>query len=152
MPKFRFIPDIAIADSAFEAYGKDLNELLENAALATYTEMVDLKTVSPKSKKEVSLESDSKEKLLYNFLSEIIFLKDTEQFLAAKIKCEIQESGACLPDGACNEKLSLKATLAGEKINMKKHKLGNDVKAVTWHQFSITEGKAGYTARVVLDI
>ena len=34
--KYKFLEDVAIADIAFEAYGKSLNELFENAALASF--------------------------------------------------------------------------------------------------------------------
>ena len=34
MKKYKILEDVAIADIAFEIYGKNLNELFENAALA----------------------------------------------------------------------------------------------------------------------
>ena len=40
--KFRFLPDIATADIAFEAYGKDYGELFESVGLALETTMVSL--------------------------------------------------------------------------------------------------------------
>ena len=42
MKKFEYI-DITTADVAFVAYGKDLNELFENAALAMFEVMVNTK-------------------------------------------------------------------------------------------------------------
>src|SRR3989344_407084 len=152
MPKFRFIPEIAVADSAFEAFGKELNELFENCALATFTEMVDLKTVSPKEKKVIQLSSEKLESLLYDFLSEILFIKDHESIVFSKVKCEINEAGVCLPTGECKEKFVLEAEILGEKIDQKKHKLGNDVKAITMHMFQVAKDKKGWKARVVLDI
>ncbi len=152
MQKFRFIPDIAVADTAFEAFGKDLNELFENCALATFTEMVDVKTVSPKEKRTIQLSSEKLESLLYDFLSEILFIKDQEGMVFSKVKCDINETGVCLPTGECKEKFVLEANIQGEKINLKKHKLGNDVKAVTMHMFQVVKDKKGWKARVVLDI
>ena len=152
MTKFRFLPNIAIADTAFEACGKNLNELFENCALATFTEMVDLKTVTPKVKKQISLSAEKIEALLYDFLSEILFIKDTESMVFAKIQCKITESGICLPDSTCKEQWTLQAELYGEKINQEKHKLGNDVKAVTWHRFQVIKQKSQWKAQVILDI
>ncbi len=150
--RFKCIPDIALADTAFEAYGKDLNELFENAALATFTEMVVLKTVTPKIKKTIALTAEKIESLLYDFLSEIIFLKDTGGMVFATVTCRIAESGVCLPDGACKEQFTLNAEISGERINPKKHKLGNDVKAVTWHMFEVKQERSRWKARVILDI
>ena len=45
MEKYKFLEDIAIADIAYEAYGKDLNELFENAALAIFEFSADIKTI-----------------------------------------------------------------------------------------------------------
>ena len=50
--KYKFLEDIAIADIAFEAYGKDLNELFENAALAIFELSADLDTVDASKKVE----------------------------------------------------------------------------------------------------
>ena len=43
--RYRFLDDVATADLAFEAYGKDLPSLFTNAALATADAMANLKTV-----------------------------------------------------------------------------------------------------------
>ena len=45
MKKFRFLENIATADAAFEAYGKDLNELFESAALALFETMAETKSI-----------------------------------------------------------------------------------------------------------
>jgi SHS2 domain-containing protein len=44
MEKFKFV-DITSADVAFEAYGKDLNELFANAALAMFEVMINTKLI-----------------------------------------------------------------------------------------------------------
>ncbi len=50
MKKFKFI-DITTADVAFVAYGKDLNELFTNAALALSETMIDASQIEQKVKK-----------------------------------------------------------------------------------------------------
>src|SRR3989344_3577578 len=102
--KFKFLEDVAIADIAFEAYGKNLENLFENCALALSDCMVNLKQIKPKIKKEIKLESDKLESLLYDFLSEIIFIKDTDGFLFFKYKIEIKQ----------NKNFQLKATCEGD--------------------------------------
>lgn len=142
MQKYKFLEDVAIADIAFESYGKDLNELFENSALALFESSAEIKTIEPKVKREIKLSNERIDNLLFDFLSEIIFLKDRDSLIFLKSKVSIKE----------NKKYNLKAILYGEKIDLKKHTLLNDVKAVTMHLFDIKKIKSGYKATIVLDI
>lgn len=139
--KFKFLEDVAIADIAYNAYGKTLAELFENAALALSDVTVNLKDVKSKIKKEIALKSDKIDTLLYDFLSEIIFIKDTDGLLFSKYHVKIDE-----------KKISLKAICQGEQIDRQRHELRNDVKAVTMHLFEIKKVKDKYTCTVVVDI
>ena len=79
MKKYNFLEHTA--DVMVEAFGENLEELFTNAALATTETMVDLPTLTKEEDHHIILESDDLEELLYDFLSELIFLKDTEQLL-----------------------------------------------------------------------
>ena len=129
--KYRFLEDVAIADIAFEAYGNDLNELFENSALAIFELSADLKTVNSSEKIEIELENEKIDNLLYDFLSEILFLKDSKYMIFKKVKVEIKE----------NKTYQLKATLEGEGINPEKQNLENDIKAITMHMFEVKKEK-----------
>ena len=56
--KYKFLEDVAIADIAFEAYGKDLNEVFENAALAIFELSADVETIDAVKKVEFELENE----------------------------------------------------------------------------------------------
>ena len=140
--KYKFLEDVAIADIAYEAYGKDLDEMFENAALAIFELSANIKTVDAKKKLEVKIENEKIENLLYDFLSEILFLKDSKYMVFKKVKVEIKEG----------KKYQLKAILEGDTINPEKQKLENDIKAVTMHMFEVKKEKKGYKATVVVDI
>ena len=140
--KYKFLENVAIADIAYEAHGKNLNELFENAALAIFEISANLKTIEAKQKIEINLENEKIDNLLYDFLSEILFLKDSKYMVFKKVKVFINQ----------NKKIKLKATLHGERINPKKQQLENDIKAVTMHMFEVKKTKDGYKARVVVDI
>ncbi len=140
--KFRFLEDVAIADIAFEAFGKDINELFENCALALSDCMVNLKQIKPKIKKTIKLKSENIEGLLYDFLSELLFIKDTDGLLFSNYKISIKEKKG----------FELNAICQGDKINYEKLDLGNDVKAVTMHMFEIKKEKNRFKATVVVDI
>ena len=90
--RYIFLEDIAIADIAYEAYGKDLNELFENAAFAIFELSANLETVDTKKKIEFELDNDKIDNLLYDFLSEILFLKDSNYMVFKKVKVDIDEN------------------------------------------------------------
>ena len=127
------------ADIMFEVYGKTLNELFTNAAIATFNVMVKRSSITSKIKKEISLENKDQEKLLFEFIEELIYLKDAEYLVFKTFKVKIKNN-------------SLKAVIEGEKINPKKHKLLLDVKAITLHKYRLSKTKTGYQATILLDI
>ena len=138
---YRVIEGIAMADLAFEAVGETPGEMFEHSALAVESAMVDLKTVKQVISKDITLEKESIEDLLHEFLSEFVYLKDAEQLLFSDVKVSITKETVWI--------LHAKAT--GDKIN-DKMKLGTDVKAITLHEFSVKENKLGWTARFVVDV
>ena len=140
--KYKYLEDIATADLAFEAYGKDLKELFTNAALATADAMANLKTVSLTEKRVINLKNKEIYGLLFDFLSEIIFLKDSDYMVFNKFDVKLKEG----------EIYELEAVVYGEKINPEKHELKMDVKAVAMHMFEVNKTKGGWKALVVLDI
>jgi SHS2 domain-containing protein len=142
MPNYRFLEGVSTADLAFEATGKELNDLFANAALAMLESQVKLNTVEEKITKKIALERNDVGQLLFDFLNEIIFFKDAEQLIFKTVKVAITK----------NAKYKLVAELKGEKIDTKKHKLGNDLKAVTMHKFSIGQTPKGWKCQVVVDI
>ena len=143
MKKYKILEDVAIADIAIEAYGKNLNELFENTALAIFEESADLKKVDNKENKIIKIKANNVEDLLFDFLSEILFLKDKDSFLFKKSVVKIKDT---------NGKFSLDSELFGEKIDREKHELRNDIKAITLHMFKVEKTKQGYKAVVVVDV
>lgn len=143
--RFKFLHDIALADVAFEAYGDTLEELFENAALALLETMIEPSSLTVYDKNlHVKIKGSSTEELLYDFLSELVFLKDTRGFLASQVNVKIDKQG---------NTWRLTATLDGESLNPKKHEQRVDVKAVTKHLFKIERTSDGrHKATVVLDI
>ncbi len=139
--KYAFI-DIVRADAAFDAFGKDYSALFANSGEALSSVMVDLKTLSSIKKHTFSLQNKNIQSLLYDFLEEIIFVKDAEQLLFNKFKVTV----------AKKKVYELHAECVGDKINTKKQKLGVDVKAITLHDFKISKTKDGYKARIVVDV
>ena len=137
----KFLPDIAIADIAFEVTAPTLNKLFEESAAAASDIMVNPKTVKLGMKKTIKLSADSLENLLFDFLGELIYLKDTKGLLFSRFIVKVDE-----------KKKTLTAIMCGEQIDRKKHDLRNDLKAITMHMFVLEKRVKGWYARVVVDI
>lgn len=143
MKKFELVEGITDADYAFKIYGKDLGDLFVNAGMAIFSVMVNPKSVSKVIEKEIKLENNSAKKLLFDFLEELVFLKDAESFMLKEIKAEVEED---------KEKFLLNAKIFGEELNMKKHEVITDVKSVTYHNYKVEKTSKGWEATVVVDV
>ena len=137
MKEFELL-DIATADMAFAAYGRDLNELFSNAAKAVTSIMFEGE-IGQKIVRKMELEEDEDIVLLQKWLSEIVYLHDSERLLFSRF--DVKTDGR-----------RLSATIYGEKYDPKKHKFIIDIKAVTYHQMSIDKTNDGYKCTVVVDV
>jgi SHS2 domain-containing protein len=144
MMPYRFMEEIAIADVAFEAWGKTREEMFIAAADALMNVMVaDLETIRPIEEVEIQLENRALDMLLFDLLGELIFYKDSRLLLL-----RIDSSNITINRGD----YTLRATARGERLDTARHPLTVDVKAVTLHRFKVEETKDGWRAVVVLDI
>jgi SHS2 domain-containing protein len=139
MEKYKFI-DITTADVAFEAYGKDLNELFANAALAMFEVMVNTKQVEPKIERKVKAEGNDLQSLMFNWLNSLLVFVDSENLAFSEFKVKVDEKNFKL-EGICK----------GEEMNREKHETRTHVKACTYHQMEIKKNK-NWKARIILDI
>lgn len=142
---YRFIEGLTVADIAFEARGKTFEELFSSAGLAvTATQLQDLRTIRKKESRSFELTNKAIDLLLFNFLQELIYWKDVDLLLFKSFELSIRKK----PDGS----YLLTGTGAGEPIDVTRHRLRVDVKAVTMHKFEVTSDADGWKATVVLDI
>jgi SHS2 domain-containing protein len=137
---YKFLPDVALADIAFEADSASVGRLFESCARALSDVMVDRRTLEPRVTRRLRLKGVDPDGLLYDFLTELIVLKDVDSLLFKKFRVAVPGDG------------SLEATAEGERIDRSRHRLRNDVKAVTMHMFGVRLEGGRWRATVVLDI
>jgi SHS2 domain-containing protein len=141
---YKFLEEIATADVAFEAWGTTLEEMFVAAADATMNVMVqDLNTIADQEHREISVEANAIDMLLFELLQELIYYKDAERLLLRVPNVQIQ-----LHD----DHFTLSAEAYGEELNPDKHELIVDVKAVTLHRFEVEPTDSDWRAMVILDI
>jgi len=142
MGRFRFLEDVALADCAVEIEGRDLGDLFETAAAALAELMVDPATVSVTVDRTIALQTTALDLLLYDWLSELIFLKDRDRQVFTRAQVRVGGSGP----------FHLAAQVAGGVIDPERTARRADPKAVTFHQFALERAGDGWRARVVIDI
>jgi SHS2 domain-containing protein len=131
------------ADVLFEAYGETLEDLFTNAALALQEIQADLKTIKQRKNHSFKVSAEKIDLLLFDFLQELVFVKDAEELLFSKFNITINE----------NTKIkTVTAECVGDKINYETQKLNVDAKAITLHQFWVKKIKGIWTAHVIVDI
>ena len=142
MGRFEFLEDVALADCAVEIRGGDRGDLFETAAAALAEVMVDPATLSLTTDRDLDLDAGTLDLLLYDWLSELIFLKDRDREVFPR--CDVRVDG----DGP----FRLTAHLHGGAIDPARTSLRADPKAVTFHLLAVERTHDGWTARVVIDI
>jgi len=140
-PSYHFIDHTA--DVLFEAQAATLNELFEQCALALEETQVDIKLIKPTISKKITEKNKSIEGLLFDFLDDLIFYKDSELLIFNEFQIKIEEKEG---------QYLLTCTAKGEKLNHEKHDPKVDVKAITMHLFEVKEIKGGWKAKVLVDI
>jgi SHS2 domain-containing protein len=141
---YTYLEDVGTADIAFEATGRDLPELFAVAADATMNVMIDnLEAIESRETRQIELSNDNVEMLLFDFLQQLIYFKDARRLLLRALETQIERKG---------EEYSLKAKVAGERLDDTRHHQRADVKAVTLHGFSVAKQDSEWKAKVLLDI
>ncbi len=131
------------SDIGFRAYGKDLAEAFENAALALFEVMVDTSKVEPREEVNVELEAEDEGALLYDWLDKLVYLRDAKGMVMSKFKVTISKT---------KSGHRLKAQAMGERFDPKKHPGRTAVKAMTYHMMEIKREKNMCSVQAVVDI
>jgi len=133
------------ADVQIRSWGSSLEEAFSQTAyslIATITP--DLKKITPKIKKTITVEAEDKEALLFDFLSEFLYIFDVDELVFSQIYVSKIEK--------INDNYKLQATLKGEKFDLDKHEIGIEVKAITYSFLNIEETHESTIIDIVFDI
>lgn len=118
------------ADIGIKAYGKTLSEAFENAAKGMFDIITDNSEVESTGQYNIELSAFDLEQLLVDFLSELLYLHSANNLVFGFFKIDVDEF-----------KNSLKGTFYGEKFNLANHKIGAEIKAVTYHMLEVKKNK-----------
>ncbi|MBS3172447.1 archease [Candidatus Woesearchaeota archaeon] len=134
--KYKYLPHTS--EAKFIAYGKNIDEVFRNSALAMFNILGETTKVKPKKELNIKIKAKSYESLLYDFLDELLFLHDTKRIFVHDVK---------------NIKIKdFELTGTVECDDLKNYELKSELKAITYNGMIIRKTKKGYEATVVVDI
>lgn len=134
------------ADVGFKAYGENLDMAFGNAAIAMFEVITDTSTIEHRIIKKIKLEAEDECSTLYEWLSELLFLHDTENIVFSKFNVKIYQK---LSKG--KKKFYLEALAFGEEFDSNVHEQRSEVKAVTYHMMKVN-AEDMCSLQVILDI
>ncbi len=139
MREFRILEHTA--DVGFEAFGTSCQDVFRNAGRALMSLIIDLDSVRPQKRVALEARAPEPQSLLVNWLSEILYLQDTEGWLFRDFEI----------DGVLDQ--SVCGAGRGERFERGRHRLKLLVKAITYHQLALEETSEGlWRAQVYVDI
>ncbi len=136
---FRELENIT-ADLGIEAWGADLEDAFASSAHGLASLLSDLPGSKQPLTRKIRIEAESLPSLLVQFLNEIIYLEETENFLPGRVThLKILNN-------------DLDATMTGAIFDPEIHTLNAHIKATTYHGLEIVEEEDEVRVRVIFDV
>ena len=136
MKKYELIDHTA--DVGVKAYGSSVSEAFSNAAKAMFDLMTDESEIDEIGEFTIELDAPDLEQLLVDWLSELLYIHDVDGLVFSRFEISLN-------------KTHLSAKIFGESFNINKHKIGIEIKAVTYHMLTVQENTPVFV-QVLFDI
>jgi SHS2 domain-containing protein len=88
---------------------------------------------------EIAIASHDPASLLVAFLSEVLFLSESDLFVVSACTVTMEDT-------------SLRACLTGEKFDPERHSGGTEVKGISYSGIAIEKGSDGYQVDILFDV
>ncbi len=128
------------ADTGFIIHAESLKELFTVAAKEMFKIICPDDTIKPETKKRVVVSGDTNEELLVNWLSELNYYFETQRILLAKV------------DTLEIENRTLAASISVDNIDLERHSIETEIKAVTYHQLYLKKEEGLWKVQVIFDL
>lgn len=125
------------ADIMVRCHGDTLEECFTSAAEALFDQITDIVSIEPTMTFDLEATGDTEESRLYGFLSELLFIQDSESV----VMCDFD----VIFDGD-----TVRCVAHGERLDPKKHRLKGEIKAITYHMLTVDPEEPSVT--VIFDV
>jgi SHS2 domain-containing protein len=140
MSGFKFLDHTA--DVGIEVNGKTVKEILLEAAKGMENILTDFSKIDRCDKKEFEIESDNLDELFFEFLSKLLYYYGAESLVFGEFEIKLKRGKRC--------RLNVRAY--GERYCPGKHRYGEEIKGVSYHDLEVKKVKGGWKASVLFDI
>jgi SHS2 domain-containing protein len=128
------------ADLGLRVEAPDLAGLFAEAGRGLASMMVaNLDSVQPLQERTLAIEGADSEYLLFDWLTELLYIFDSKRLVLTDFKVRIGDDG-------------LHAVCRGEPLDPARHLLEHEVKAITYHGLRVEKTNGGWRAEVIVDI
>lgn len=131
------------ADIGIEVNSKNITDAYINAALGTLNIITDVDKIQQKTSKEISIESEDEYGLLYDWITELLILLDSENFIASQYNIEIKKNDTTY---------TLQGNIVGDNYDTNTYNYKTEVKAITYHEMDILEEEDNIKIRFIVDL
>jgi SHS2 domain-containing protein len=125
------------ADVMIRAHGATVEECFENAAFGMMDQILDANAIGDEIGEEMTVEGGTLDELLYNFLSEVLFIFDARNLALGHFQVSIGHGW-------------LRCHAKGEPFDRTRHSPRQEIKAVTYHMLEVNEEEPSVT--VLFDV
>ncbi len=130
------------ADIGVTACGESLENAFINSALGTMNLITSINQIKPKITKKVEIKSEDIYGLLYDWITELLILLDSDFFIASEYDIIITK----------NNEYILTGNITGDIYNTDLYNYKTEVKAITYHNMDIKKIGDKYKLNFILDL
>lgn len=128
------------ADLGLRIRAADLNSLFAESGRAFFSLIVsNLDDVRPQQQVAFQVRAAELDYLWLDWLNELLFIYESERLVLSDFEVRVDRRG-------------LDAVVRGEKVDMQRHQLDHEVKAITYHDLRVEQTADGWEAEVIVDI
>lgn len=133
------------SDIGFEGRGETIEVAFEQGAMALFNLMAELDQIQQSNSTTIEIGGETLEELYYEWLSELLSLSNLNGEIFSKFSIDKLQQ-------VQRNEFHLKGTAWGEKIDLSKHNLGTEVKAITYMGLKVDQADGHWRARCVVDV
>ena len=128
------------ADLGLRVHAKTLETLFEDAGRGIFSMMTtNLEGVRCLHERTYRIAGAATDYLLFDWLNELLYTFESERLLLSEFTVVFDAAG-------------LQATARGEPMDLERHRMEHEVKAITYHGLRVEEDGDGWVAELIVDI
>ena len=128
------------ADVGLRVRADSLDALLVDAAHGLFSLIVtNLDQVEAVQEKTIRIDANEPDYLLFDWLNELLYTFEVHQMLFSEFAVKVDAQG-------------LTATCRGEPMQLDRHDMDHEVKAITYHGLKVQQDDDGWMAELIVDI